>query len=60
MNIVKGEGVPDFVLLEQLTEDAMYQNIKIRYDKDIIYVSQSEVSSSERRETVLTLFLSFL
>jgi hypothetical protein len=36
--IVKGEGVPDFVLLDQITEDAMMENIKTRFKADRIYV----------------------
>ncbi len=36
--IVKGEGVPDFVLLDNLTEDAIMENIKIRFRADRIYV----------------------
>ena len=35
--VVKGEGVPDFVLMDQLTEDAMWQNISIRFPIDRIY-----------------------
>mmetsp|Transcript_27233 Transcript_27233/g.38371 ORF Transcript_27233/g.38371 Transcript_27233/m.38371 type:complete len:1003 (-) Transcript_27233:51-3059(-) len=31
------EGVPDFVLMEQITEDAMMKNIKIRFQTDNIY-----------------------
>ncbi len=42
MNTIKGEGVPDFVLLDQLTEDALLDNIRLRYKKDIVYVSSSE------------------
>lgn len=36
--ITKGEGVPDFILMEQLTEQALLDNLKIRYDKRVIYV----------------------
>lgn len=39
MNIVKGQGVPDFVLLEELTENATYENLKLRFTQDQIYVS---------------------
>lgn len=35
--LVQGEGVPDFILLSELTEDALYANLKLRYDKDLIY-----------------------
>jgi myosin heavy subunit len=35
--VVKGEGVPDFVLMDQLTEDAMYSNMQIRFPIDRIY-----------------------
>ena len=38
MNRVKGEGVPDFVLLETISEDAMMENISTRYKADQIYV----------------------
>jgi myosin heavy subunit len=38
MEIKTGEGVPDFVLMEHLTEDATWQNLKLRFSKDIIYV----------------------
>ena len=36
--ITKGEGVPDFVLLETLSEEALLENLRVRYDKRIIYV----------------------
>ncbi len=39
MNIVKGQGVPDFVLLDELTENATYENLKLRFTQDQIYVS---------------------
>jgi hypothetical protein len=45
MEIKAGEGVPDFVLMEHLTEDATFQNIKIRFNKDIIYVSSTGLIS---------------
>jgi myosin heavy subunit len=35
--IREGEGVPDFVLLEELTEDALYKNLALRYKKNQIY-----------------------
>lgn len=35
--IVKGEGVPDFVLMDTLTEDAMMDNIRVRFRADRIY-----------------------
>ena len=38
--IVKGEGVPDFVLMDQITEEAVMQNIRERFKADRIYVSQ--------------------
>ena len=37
MNL-KGEGVPDFVLLDTISEDAVMDNIRKRYRADIIYV----------------------
>lgn len=43
MNIVKGQGVPDFVLLDELTENATYENLKIRFNQDQIYVSITAV-----------------
>jgi hypothetical protein len=33
----EGEGVPDFVLMDKLTEDALYANLHTRYKKDQIY-----------------------
>jgi myosin heavy subunit len=33
----KDEGVPDFVLLDQLTEEALYANLVLRYKKKQIY-----------------------
>lgn len=38
MNREKGEGVPDFVLMDKLTEDALMDNLKLRYSKDKVYV----------------------
>jgi myosin heavy subunit len=35
--VIEGEGVPDFVLLDELTEDALFENLKIRYHKNKIY-----------------------
>lgn len=35
--IREGEGVPDFVLLDELTEDALYKNLHLRYKKNQIY-----------------------
>ena len=32
-------GVSDMVLLEPLDEDACIQNLKVRFENDIIYVS---------------------
>ena len=46
MEVREGEGVPDFVLLEELTEQAVYDNIKIRYNKDLIYVRQGRYLES--------------
>jgi myosin-1 len=43
MEIKAGEGVPDFVLMEHLTEDATWQNIKLRFEKDIIYTYIGDV-----------------
>jgi len=37
MNREKGEGVPDFVLMDVISEDALMQNIKLRYQTDNIY-----------------------
>eukprot|EP01114_Cavostelium_apophysatum_P002744 TRINITY_DN1242_c0_g1_i2.p1 TRINITY_DN1242_c0_g1~~TRINITY_DN1242_c0_g1_i2.p1 ORF type:complete len:315 (+),score=54.86 TRINITY_DN1242_c0_g1_i2:280-1224(+) len=37
MNRVKGEGVPDFVLMDTLSEDAMLENTKQRFKTDNIY-----------------------
>lgn len=36
--ITKGEGVPDFILLETISEDAVVENLRTRYAKNIIYV----------------------
>ena len=38
MEIVKGEGVPDSVLLEDISENGFVNNQRIRYDKRLIYV----------------------
>jgi myosin heavy subunit len=38
MEIVKGEGVPDSVLLEDISENGFVKNLQIRYDKKLIYV----------------------
>jgi myosin-1 len=43
MNIVKGQGVPDFVLLDELTENATYENLKIRFNQDQIYTYIGDV-----------------
>ena len=40
MDLKKGEGVGDFVLLDQLTEDAFMENLKVRYSKSLIYVTK--------------------
>jgi len=32
-----GEGVPDLVLLDTLSEDALYANLQLRYKKKQIY-----------------------
>lgn len=34
----KEEGVPDFVLMDQLTEDAIMDNLSKRFKADTIYV----------------------
>jgi len=34
----KGQGVPDFVLMTEISEDAMMQNLTARYKADEIYV----------------------
>jgi hypothetical protein len=36
--VTKGEGVPDLVLLDTISEDAVVENLRVRYDKKIIYV----------------------
>ena len=36
--ITKGEGVPDFILLETISEDAVVDNLRTRYGKNLIYV----------------------
>lgn len=38
MNINRAEGVPDFVLLEEVTEAAFYDNLKLRFQLNHIYV----------------------
>jgi len=53
-NYVKGEGVPDFVLLDDISEDAVMENIKIRYGKDIIYVRTCLFCLFHLRDTELT------
>jgi len=42
-NYVKGEGVPDCVLMSALDENAMYNNLKLRFDKELIYTYIGEV-----------------
>jgi len=43
MDLKKGLGVPDFVLLDTLSEDAMLDNIKIRFKSDEIYTYIGDV-----------------
>jgi len=43
MNREKGEGVPDFVLMNEISEDALMENLKLRYSKDRIYTYIGEV-----------------
>lgn len=38
MNLNRAEGVPDFVLLEEVTEAAFYDNLKLRFSQNNIYV----------------------
>ena len=33
----EGEGVPDFVLMSELTENALYENLALRFEKKQIY-----------------------
>jgi hypothetical protein len=33
--VVAGEGVPDNILLETISEDALYENLTLRYNKDV-------------------------
>eukprot|EP00013_Stygamoeba_regulata_P029147 CAMPEP_0177657900 /NCGR_PEP_ID=MMETSP0447-20121125/16485_1 /TAXON_ID=0 /ORGANISM="Stygamoeba regulata, Strain BSH-02190019" /LENGTH=1046 /DNA_ID=CAMNT_0019162393 /DNA_START=15 /DNA_END=3155 /DNA_ORIENTATION=- len=42
-NVVRGEGVPDFVLMDKLDEDAVWNNTKLRYGKERIYTFIGEV-----------------
>ena len=60
MNIVKGQGVPDFVLLDELTENATYENLKTRFNQDQIYVSNNitTIFDWNREIFLLTLFFS--
>jgi myosin-1 len=43
MNINRAEGVPDFVLLEQVTESAFYDNLKLRFSLNQIYTYIGDV-----------------
>eukprot|EP01119_Soliformovum_irregulare_P017879 TRINITY_DN5376_c0_g2_i2.p1 TRINITY_DN5376_c0_g2~~TRINITY_DN5376_c0_g2_i2.p1 ORF type:complete len:1039 (+),score=347.18 TRINITY_DN5376_c0_g2_i2:84-3200(+) len=43
MNREKGEGVPDFVLMDTISEDAFMDNLRLRYKKDRIYTYIGEV-----------------
>lgn len=43
----RGEGVPDFVLMDALTEDALFHNLKLRYGKDKIYVRKQTTKHSD-------------
>jgi len=38
VNVMKQEGLDDMTLLAKVTNDEICSNIKLRYDKDIIYV----------------------
>jgi len=44
--IVEGEGVPDNVLLSELSEDALFGNVTLRYEVDRIYTFTGEVCIS--------------
>lgn len=46
----EGEGVPDFVLLDELSEPALYQNMLTRYKKDQIYTYIGPVRAPLRRQ----------
>lgn len=37
MNIVAGQGMPDFVMLDTITEDSFMKNLALRFDKKQIY-----------------------
>jgi len=43
MNREKGEGVPDFVLMNEISENALWDNLKLRYSKDKVYTYIGEV-----------------
>eukprot|EP01119_Soliformovum_irregulare_P003560 TRINITY_DN1423_c0_g1_i1.p1 TRINITY_DN1423_c0_g1~~TRINITY_DN1423_c0_g1_i1.p1 ORF type:complete len:1011 (-),score=356.36 TRINITY_DN1423_c0_g1_i1:277-3309(-) len=42
-NIKQGEGVPDFVLLDEISENAVFNNMKKRYQIDQIYTYIGDV-----------------
>lgn len=43
MDLKRGHGVPDFVLMDTLSEDAMFENITIRFKSDEIYTYIGDV-----------------
>jgi myosin heavy subunit len=49
----EGEGVPDFVLMDKLTEDALYANLLTRYKKDQIYTYIGSYSWHSRSRAFL-------
>ena len=43
MELKKGEGVGDFVLLDEISENQFMENLKLRYAKQHIYVSNKHI-----------------
>ena len=60
MNINRAEGVPDFVLLEEITEAACYDNLKLRFNLNHIYVCTFYLSVCFLLHVTLYLFVCFV
>ena len=60
MNINRAEGVPDFVLLEEITEAACYDNLKLRFNLNHIYVCIFYLSVCFLLHVTLYLFVCFV
>ena len=43
VNVMRQEGLDDMVLVSEVTNDAIAKNLRVRYDKDIIYTNIGQV-----------------